>query len=359
MNQNLTVPKSKKNHGWYEKIKDEWWLLLSLFILGNFCHAIIINRIFPPKSPSPDIDITYSFLETVAKKPDFSGRLRVDYVSDQNITGLQIFVRNQGDKNAKNLEFKICTIKKEIEVKPATIIFDPTTLNEHITKSEDYNNGVNGFYRRLDVFHADSEIYIEIWPKKNITQNDIEFEFVSELKKWFPQKGDIEYKRHKKKSSLFGKSLFINQAFAQNFPEETQKESSSSKSGVLIGGYDPLKMTNNLFVILQKENLIEKHEAQKIKEIVQSEKKGVLFGGINILKFNEVVLNALIQNKKISKDQALDIISKSKNSGGVLVGGYNVIVIEIETMNALIKNGYIDLETAQLAVDNAKPVNPK
>jgi hypothetical protein len=360
MNNDQTNPKSRENIKWYKKIKGRWWFIIIIFILSNLCTALISNRILPPKLPSPNIDITYNFMETIAKKPDFSGLLRVDYESDQNITGLQIFIRNNGDKHAKDMEFKICTISKEIQIEPVTIIFDPTTLNEHIVKSIDYNKGINGFYRKLDVFHSDSTIYIEIWPKKNITENDIKFEIVSELKKWKPQKGNIEYKQSERNSSFFSKSLLFNQAFAEDFPENAAIESNSSgKSGILIGGYDPVIMTNNLFGILQKENLIDKYEAQEIKDIVEGEKKGVLFGGINILKFNEIVLNALIKNGKISKKEALAIILKSKNSGGILVGGYNVIVLEIETMNTLIKNGFLDLETAQSVVDKAKSATPK
>jgi hypothetical protein len=340
---------------WYDNNKGKWWLLLIIFFAGVTAQALIGNRIFPPKPARPDIKIVYNYVRTIAHKPDTSGDIRIDYESDKNITAMQLFIRNKGSDKAKNFEFKICTRSKEIEVNPATILYIPTLLKGHVIKSEDFNNGKNGCYRKIDVFPPDSRIYVEVFPKLNIQKDDIDLEFLSELQTWRPIEGQIDYTQ---KRGFFGEVSFRGEAFAGDEKNKERESPPKGASGILIGGYDPVIMTNNLFALLQEKHLISKSDARKIKDITEATKMGVLFGGVNILKFNEAVLNALIRNDKLTKVEASKIVEKSKDAGGVLVGGYNIIVLEVGIMNSLVKKGYIDLEKAQLAVDSAKPGSP-
>ena len=340
---------------WYNNNKGKWWFLLVIFLGGVAAQAFIGNRLLAPRPVRPDMEIIYNYVRTIAHKPDISGEIHVDYESDRNITAMQLFIRNKGSDKDKNFEFKICTRSKEIELNPATILYIPTLLKGHVVKSEDFNNGKNGCYRKIDVFPPNSKIYVEIFPKSNVKKGDIDLEFLSELQTWRPIEGQIDYVKERPFS---GKVSFIREAFAGNDENKESKLPPKGASGILIGGYDPVILTNNLFVLLQEKDLISKSDAGKIKDITEATKTGVLFGGVNVLKFNEAVLQALIRNEKLTKAEASEIVEKSKEAGGVLVGGYNIIVLEVGIMNALVKKGYINLEKAQLAVDSAKPGSP-
>src|SRR4030042_1497830 len=152
----------------YNGNKGKWWFLLIVFFGGVAAQTFIGNRIFPPRPARPDMEIIYNHVKTMAHKPDVSGNIRIDYESDKNITAMQLFIRNKGSDKDKNFEFKICTRSKEIELNPATILYIPTLLKGHVIKSEDFNKGENGCYRKIDVFPPDSRIYVEIFPKLNI-----------------------------------------------------------------------------------------------------------------------------------------------------------------------------------------------
>ena len=334
----------------FEKIRGKWWFTIIAFCVGAAVVAIFHNKIFPPEIPNPDIKITYNYFKTAPRQLDFSGAVHLDYEADEKVSGLLIFIHNQGKEGDKNFEFNIYTRHEDIKLKPATILYEPTLL--HVIGNKDYNDGKNGCYRKLETFPIDSEIYIEIFAETAINEGDIDFEFLSDHKKWTAIEGEINFKRGR---GFLGGIEIFKEAFAEQAQNETNQK--KSPSGVLIGGYDPLIMTNNLFKVLQEEKLLTRQQAQEIKIIVEAEKKGVLFGGVNILKFNEVALNALIRNDVFSKDEALDILQKSKDSGGVLIGGYNIVVLEVEILNLLVKKGKLDLQKAQSAVDNAKGIN--
>ena len=153
-------------------------------------------------------------------------------------------------------------------------------------------------------------------------------------------------------------------AYAEEPPLPTTKQRQGSqgkspRSGILIGGYDPLAMSNELFLLLQRKRLIDSQQAGRLKREVSTYKKGILFGGINILKFDELIINSLVTNQALTMEQATQVISKSRNAGGVLVGGYNVIILKAEILNTLIKNNKISLEEGRTVVDRAKPAAGK
>ena len=83
--------------GWYEKHKEKWWFkLIGLLSIVAFT-AFLTNKILPPKIPKPDIEIIYEYVSTRPYKSDSSGDLHLDYQADENISGLRIFIHNQGD----------------------------------------------------------------------------------------------------------------------------------------------------------------------------------------------------------------------------------------------------------------------
>ena len=335
----------------FNKVHNMWWFIILAAIAYTATDKFIGHRILPPKTPKPYIKITKNFVKTIPRTLDISGQLRVDYTSDKNITGIQLFIHNKSEEKDKNFEFKIYTRDAEIEINPITIIYIPTLLKYHVIGTDSFNEGKNGFYRKINIFPPGSMIYLEIFPKLKIQEEDLKFEFLSDSGTWFATEGDIKYKPNK---SLFGQVKLFRTAFALDDTPKDEKLPPKGRSGILIGGYDPLILTNNFFKILQEENLISKIDAKEIKGIVEDTKGGVLFGGVNILKFNEAAINALIRNKKLTEDDALEILDKSKKSGGVLIGGYNIIVLEVQVMNSLIKNGYLNLDKAQNALDSAK-----
>jgi len=155
-------------------------------------------------------------------------------------------------------------------------------------------------------------------------------------------------------SRLFVLSLDISRCVQER--KETQQPE-VPRSGILIGGYDPLVMSNEVFQLVQKKGMISSSDAVEIKAIVESYKEGVLFGGINILKFNEVLINKLVLNRVVSVEQVASIVQKAKSAGGVMIGEYNVIILEVELLNALFQNGRITLQEGQCVIDKARGAN--
>ena len=47
-------------------------------------------------------------------------------------------------------------------------------------------------------------------------------------------------------------------------------------------------------------------------------------------------------------------MTESKEAGGVLVSGHNVVVLNVEILNKLLQNGWISKDEGQKAVDDSK-----
>lgn len=336
-----------------QNIRETWWFALGSGVLLVILGIVLQRYILPPPQEKPQIEPIYQFIRTVPFNPDLKERLRFDYETDRDISGVQFFVTNDGRKEANNLEIDIMLRNKKIRIEESTIVFDPCRLENRILA---FSDDSSSFYRKLRTFPCDGRIYIMISTSSPISEEDIDFDFLSEGQIWQPKYGEIDLKKVSKWSV---KKNIPSSAFAQPSDEQEPQAEGKVSSGISVGGYDPLALANNTFLLLQKKNLISADEAKEAKEEIESYKKGVLFGGINPLKFNEVILNALVRNKRISTLEAEECIAKSKESGGVLISGHNVIVLNVEILNKLLQNDWIGRDEAQEAIDDAKLVTWK
>ncbi|MHA1720266.1 MAG: hypothetical protein ACTSXK_12145 [Promethearchaeota archaeon] len=262
-----------------------------------------------------------------------------------------------------NLKIDIYTVGENCKIIKNNIVYIPTVLEENV-KNKLSISDKNRFFRVIDPFPSEAMIFFNIMFSSTINEKDLNFSFLSDNRNWQPKRANIDI-RGPFALLYNGSETGIAYAKEQN---DQIKLNSSDKSEILIGGYNPLRLANNLLAMLEKENLIEKNEAEEIRNIVVRELKiplfgdkpvtfgnqPALFGGINIIKFNNLMIDALIKNNKISKKQASEIVEKSKKAGGIMISGYNVIVLDIEIMNTLIRNGFLDLKTAQSVIDSSK-----
>ena len=162
-------------------------------------------------------------------------------------------------------------------------------------------------------------------------------------------------------SSTFWRSFFseiqksVSQVYAQDKAKITPSEKNEPlKSRAYFGGYNLVTLINDIFIILQRRQIIDKNEAERIKKTTEEGKLGISIGGVNALKFDEEVLNTLIRRKIINRDEAESILQRSRNAGGVSINGYNVIHLNAEILNVLVKKNLISLQEAQAVLDNSK-----
>ena len=307
---------------------------------------VAVHIINPPSLPDIDSTVVYN-TGSLTKKLDTPFKL--DFRADDS-PWITIIAINKGKKNDEDLdiEFRLLRNNKIINVKR---IYSPTGLKRRVQFSEVKEQI---FYEKLRYLPVKGGIEYKFDLADFIKScDDFEYSLLSKYKNW-SKKTKIEPR------DLSSRASFISVAYAQDEKsEKINKEKKLAKpepisSGILIGGYDPLVMSNELFMLLQRKKLISKEQAMHIKKNIVSYKKGVLFGGVNILKLNELILNSLISSKAITIEQAKMILAKSKNSGGVLIGGYNVIVLQVEILNLLLKNKKIEIKEGQKVIVQAK-----
>ena len=251
-------------------------------------------------------------------------------------------INNKGNGCAEDFEIDF-SLECNKMITDKDVVYIPERLSDRVVKS---NQTDTTYYSKLSSFPGNSTIECKFYFNYPIkSERDFNYSILSKDNNW------TESAKIKPKYSFL--KLSENEAFAQD-NQANSEDSKPKKSGIFIGGYDPLVMSNGMFALLQNKKLISNKDAQDIKKLTESYKEGVLFGGINILKYNELILNKLIDNKHISIEQANQIIAKSKKSGGVMVGGYNVIVLEVEILNTLLKSSKISFEEGQSIIDNAK-----
>jgi len=329
-----------------EKNKNKWWFILIggivIFVLYPALVLFIDNKFFST-SILPDIDsnVIYNSGPVTA---EYESRLKLT-LKDSKIPYLVITIANNGKGAAENFNTELLLLgsNKIVEHKKTYI---PSGLKIWVKKSNVENKI---FHEELEYLPSEAAIEYEFILKKFIKSNkEFSHSLLSKNKNWTKSAKIIP--RH---SFAHRPSKGI--AYAEDISNEDTK-TDIPKSSVLIGGYDPFVMSNGLFHLLQKRNLLSNEDAREIKKIVETHKEGVLLGGINILKFNELIVNKLIDNELITVKQARDIIEKSKESGGVLVGGYNVIILEAEILNALLENGEITYAEGQKVIDRAGKV---
>jgi len=340
---------------------------------------ISVNYISPPIQPN----IVPSFIYNTGIFPKESGQFQLDYTCD-NTPWLLYKIINSGSCQADDLVFSI-SLPANVEIRGVDSEFDPESLRDRIIKI--FNNP-NSYYVRFHELPADCAFQYRF--SLDCFPNSIE-----EIK-WSVESKSRNWTKTAKITPMAQTSynLIFNNAYAEESPPSTDpsqlrknadtptreyndtpsrtyqpkntptepsstpskgcQSSSPDRSGVSLGGYDPVVMTSGIFRLMQDKGILSSSEAFKIKNEVDTAKGGVSISGVNVLKFCELIIQSLITKNIMTIEQANNIIEKSKKSGGVLLGGYNVIVLEVDILNILLINKIISREEGQKIIDAAK-----
>jgi hypothetical protein len=328
----LKSTKIKKSIFWF---LEHLLLPIIIFIAGQH---FLLRYINPRNEP---LIVSNAMFNAGPLRPFSNNAFNVDIKAD-DIPWLDIFVVNIGTSFEKDLELSLL-FTDDLSISNIERTYIPKALEARVIKQ---GKKTNSFYEKLSSLPIDGQLQYHLILNRFIFKDtEFKLEVSSENRNW-------SKRIHIKPKIKMAAFLFLSSALAQE--NKSQEGSEKARGGIFIGGYDPLYIANDIFILLQNKGLITNIDAKDIKETVTTFKEGVLFGGINIMKFNEMIINKLIQNNKITYFEAQDMVEKSKNSGGVLIGGYNVLVLEVEVLNTLLRKGFITLKEGQQIIDNAK-----
>src|SRR4030042_2264176 len=299
----------------------------------------------------PKVKVSFTApIELISKQNPIKSSFELDIISQvkrknnqligENTYVIEVF--NEGSAPAEELAIDLCMITNNT-IQGVKDVYDPASLSELVAVKKEEGQY---FYERLYYLPPQCMIQHEISFVGKIANAQYNYSVYSKKNIWETKKSEIsinngEIKIHKEKRSLI--SHFSN-AFAG---QEEKEDQNALRSGIYIAGYDLLHMTNGIFILAKKKELISKDDALEIKNITESYKEGLLLGGINIIKFNELLINKLIKNKAITYEQAKNAIDESKKQEGTLIGGYNILVLNVQILTALFNNGKIEIKDGQ------------
>lgn len=304
--------------------------------------------------PTPQLEVYYAVTDTKPYRKDALGGLNLNYESDEQLNRFEVSVRSIGSESVKDVEIDIRTMRRKILLK-TDIAYDPPMIERHVLNKSVTHEYIN---LQLNELPTDTGVFLLMNSDDYFEKKEVNIGVIGSGHKWPAIEKQVILKSPK---STFWQNLFsetqipVSVAYAQDKPNvpPTQKKD-TPKSGAYFGGYDPVTLTNEIFVILQGKKIIDKNEAERIKKATEEIKSGVGIGGVDVLKFDEETLNTLIQKEVINRAEAESMLERSRNAGGVLINGYNVIHLNAEILNALFKRNLISLQEAQAALDNSK-----
>ena len=325
---------------------------LITMLLSSIIAPLVVNKI--TSKPQDKLEVYYALTDTKPFRPDAIGGLHLNYEQDNKINRFEMSVRNNGrdSEGIKEIEIDIRSMRKNLFL-PPEIIYDPAMIVSRVIKKSFTGDNIN---MQLKDLPSDSGVVFFLNSKDYFEKKDIEIAVIGNGRRWRAVEKQVLL--HAPESSFWknlfsGTNLLAFEAYALE-KNSAQAPEKARKSGVYFGGYDPVALINEIFLILQNRRIIDKGEADKIMKSIAENTSGVGIGGVDILKFDELVLNILIQKKVINMTEASAIIDRSRNAGGILINGYNPIYLNAEILNALIKGKRISLQEAQAALDKSR-----
>ncbi|MCJ7812233.1 hypothetical protein MUP95_02800 [bacterium] len=311
--------------------------------------ALIAFLVDKWRTPSPELEIYTAFIDSQPYRADASGSLHMNVQPDEK-NCFNIDISSIGNKESEDIFVDITCRRKGLFKEP-TIIFDPPMVEQFVLSANEISTSER-IYFGLSVLPEGAKIKILIDGNSHFLESEIYISVIANGKVQKIIRKEIEYKNA---LNINFKNIFSsNKLYAQTVTDSASIDTQKTKSGIFIGGYDPVAITNGVFLLLQNEKLITKSEALNIKKLTEESQLGIKFGGVDVLKFDEAVLNILLKKGIINITQAKLLVERSRNAGGVLINGYNVIQLNYEILNHLVENGYIKLKDAQEILDNAK-----
>jgi hypothetical protein len=324
---------------------------LTLLILPVFVGIFV----YWYNTPKPKLSVLYAYTATTPYHADALGQLHLEYKESQKLNRFDLRVESVGSESIKNLEIDLVSFKKKLFSHHPVIIFEPAMIEKRQVKRE---ISAEHIYLSLSELPSETSVSLRTDTDQNYGDNDVDIAVIGSGRRWEAVKQDIILE--KKKPSFFknilGYDSQVSHAFAaESAPAQKEKEHDRNHgSGVSLGGYDPVRLTNEIFLLLQKKGVMNRVEAENVKKKVEEAQGGVAIGGVNVLKADEETMNLLLQKGLITMPQANVMLERSRNAGGVLINGFNVIHLKAEILNALIHKNLISVQEAQSALDSAK-----
>ncbi len=308
-------------------------------------------------TPKPKLSVIYAITSQKPYQADGLGQLHLDYKNTTRQDHFQLLVESIGTESIKDLEIDLVSMETGLFPRP-TIIYYPVTIEKRVLDRDISNERI---YLKISDLPQNTCLAIEMDTKMNFDEGDVKIAVIGSGRLWPPEKKEIILE--KSKPSLFKKlfslvNVSVSNTFAAEPPVKSEEENQQDNqgSGVFIGGYDPIRLTNEVFLLLQKKGVLTKSEAENIVKVTKQTQGDVSFSGVNVLKFDETVLNLLLQKKLITLEQGNAMLERARNAGGVLLNGYNIIHLKAEILNALIQKNIVSLSEAQSALDKAKGI---
>ncbi|MFA5879491.1 MAG: hypothetical protein WC860_04875 [Candidatus Margulisiibacteriota bacterium] len=310
------------------------WCFLPIVL--NITAGIIHENFFESRPV-----VMWYITQTSNKKIINSTVFKMNYINNKEIPSCTIMVKNIGNKSADNLYIYWKILSNDNEIVNENATYFPRQIQEKCKKVLTKKN----FEEEVSFVQPNAWIQYKI-QLKNFIKSDEDYlcEISSKESIW----------KNETETSISNFNIENDPQFISNrVSVDKINRNINYDKGLSLNGYDPIKMSLGLFILLQDKHIISKREANRIEKLLLSYKDGVLIGGINLLKFNELVVVNLLLKRKISEEQKSMIFKNAKNAGGVLVDCYNIIVMETEILNALYKNKRISLAEGQEVIDYA------
>lgn len=318
----------------------------------SFFVGIFVNKYSEEQS---NLEIYTAFTNTTPYRKDAGDLLYLEYNLEEK-NRLDITITNIGNKTAYDIHIDIRSKKNDLFIN-RRIAYKPLIIDKFIYQNEIIDNSDRIYYRFKEL-PAGGQVKLFIEGKQHFIEDDIIIEITGDGKVQKVKRKEIEFGTVSKSvlKKYHNPFIFWGSLYAQskNDSLETSNQKQSYGSGIFLGGYDPVVLTNGIFQLLQKNGIITNNEAIYIKKVIEESNAGMKFGGVDVLKFDEEVLNLMLRKGILNINQANKIIESSKKAGGILINGYNVIHLKYEILNYLLKNNYVSKSDAQAVLDNAK-----
>lgn len=336
---------------WNNMVKHPWATILFTIIFTSISTKVA-DRIFEKRD---SIVAEYAILAQGKQEPQVSvGQLSLSFATDNfPADNLQVLVKNKGDNAAEALQLSVHPIGG-LKIQSWEIEQDPYALQRNTS------NGANPGTKPLAImwpsFPTNTKATVSVILSTNpVPQTNVMISVFDKKNNWPVTKASIALRTRLSNSMLsIFKGFHIAGVREANAATVNASSSTVRRSGMYIGGYDPVAISENTFHLFQTKGIVTPAEAELVVNEIRKPAAGVSVGGVNILKTDEILMNVLIQKKQISFDDAQTMLDRSKGAGGFQINGINVIRLKAEILNALVQRKIITLKEAQLALDSAK-----
>jgi hypothetical protein len=357
-------------NNFYARNGGKWWFLACNWVIAIIVTRILDTYIFLSPKDNPNMDITYCFIQTSPYHNTYTGKFIIKYQQEKDVNGIQIRIKNKGNKEAKHFEINFHVKTASVIVGHPLIIYKPTILSNRISDSL---TSASQLYRKFEVIPCESEIFIQIMTSSSISEDSVTLEFLCDWRRWNPKPSEIKLDEPPtdKQSFKTGISWFLcaegNESIKDtelipltllDKPEEVERLKIGDRYKNLweSGGYDLGSILFWIYVKLEQHKITDSLYYERINDEGYIRIEGPNYSGhfLDILKYCEITLDLLIRKKIITVSEANSIIQNSREAGGTSIAGYNTLILVVGILDALLENNYISQKDGQRILETAK-----